>query len=186
MQKFSFKIAFSIIVAGIFIVASYAAINYDNLHFPFYIVSACLMVFIFLFAFAVGSNYAAPIKELLDVIDGKKKAIPPNNFPPKTKDEIEELSKAFSKITEGLERSTTDIETLKRTSDIKFKTKDLVSEKIIDALEEKIRNRTSEMQKVVTELQQAKDQLRTKDREITDLTSQLSKKRKPRTSKKEQ
>lgn len=176
MQKFSYKIAFSIIVASLFIVVSFAALNYENLYSPFYIVSGTLLAFIFLFGFAMGHIYSKPVRELLtkasDVSNGNFK----NKAEVKTKDEIEELSKVFNKMTEGLEKSAQEVETIKKTSDIKFKTKDIVSEKVIDALEAKIKNRTSELERAVAETEQLKKQLKIKEKMISDLTNKGRKK----------
>lgn len=170
MQKFSFKIAFSIIAAGLFIVVSFAALNYENLTSPFYIVAGFVVAFIFLFGFAMGHNYATPLKELLKKAEDVSKGDLKSKFHLETKDEIEELSKAFNKITEGLEKNTSEIETLKKTSDIKLKTKDIVSEKVIDALEEKIKNRTADLERVTTE----RDQL---NKQLQELQDQLNKKK---------
>lgn len=170
MYRFSYKIAFSIIVAGLFIVVSFAALNYENLGSPFYIVAGTLVAFIFLFGFAMGSNYALPLKELLNKTSGVSTGNFKNKAEVNTKDEIEELSKVFNKMIEGLEKSAQEVETIKKTSDIKFKTKDIVSEKVIDALEAKIKNRTSELEKVMAELEKTKEQLRQKDKEILELS----------------
>jgi len=176
MGKFSFKIAFSIITAGFFIVVSFAALNYENLNASFYIVSGFLVIFILLFGIAMGRIYALPFKELLEKADNVNKGDLKSRVHLKTKDEVEELSRAFNKIAEGLEKSTSDIETIKRSSDIKFKTKDIVSEKVIDALEEKIKNRTLDLEKVMRESEQLREQIKSKDREILSIASKKRKK----------
>lgn len=170
MAKFSFKIAVSIILAGLFIVVSFAALDYENLGSPFYIVSGFIVAFIFSFGFAMGHIYAEPVTELLKNMDGKVDGNEDSKKPEiKTHDEIEELARAFGKVTQGLEEKVLGIETQKKTSDIKFKTKDIVSEKVIDALEEKIKNRTGELERVTKERDQLKIQ-------IQELQGQRSKK----------
>ncbi len=177
MQKFSFKIAFSIILAGLFIVVCFAALNYDNLTTSFYIVSGLVVVFILFFGFAMGSSYAFPVKQLLKKADNIKKGDLKSRLNLHTKDEIEELSKTFNKITDDMEKSSLDMQDFKKSSEIKFKTKDIVSEKIIDALEEKIKNRTADLEKTMAELDRVKEQLMQKDREILTLVNQSAKKK---------
>lgn len=159
MHKFSSKLAISIIIAGLFIVVSFAALDYEDLDSSFYLVSGTIVAFIFLFGFAMGHTYAEPVKEILKKADVIGSGNLKQRADVKTKDEIEELSKAFNKITEGLEKSTSDMENLKKSSDIKFKTKDLVSEKVIDALEEKVKNRTAELERTVAELEKLRGQV---------------------------
>ena len=169
MQKFSFKIAISIILAGLFVVVSFAAINYDNLTSPFYIISGLLVAFIFFFGFAMGFNYLQPVKELLNKARKAEDGDLKSKVELKTKDEIEELSKAFNKITEGLEKTKYEAETYKKTGDIKLQTKSILSDKVISALEEKIKNRTVDLEKAMVQIDMLKSQLRAKERETLDL-----------------
>jgi len=129
------------------------------------------VIFIFLFGFAMGGIYAMPVKGLLRNVVNIGSGNIKEKVQVKTKDEIEELSNVFNKVTEGLQKSNQEMEILKKTSDIKFKTKDIVSEKVIDALEAKIRSRTSDLERVVAERDQLKQQLQ-------DLQSQVSRKKK--------
>ncbi len=166
MGKFSFKIAFSIIAAGLFIVVSFAALNYENLSLSFHIVSSFIIAFIFLFGFAMGHAHALPVRELLKKVDNVKMGNFRSKLQLRTKDEIEEISNAFNQVTEGLEKNIEDARALKKSTDIKLKTKDIMSEKIIDALEEKIKNRTTDLERAIAETDQLKKQLREKKERI--------------------
>lgn len=166
MQKFSFKVAFSIIAAGLFIIVCFAALNYENLSNTFYIVSGLLVVFIVLFGFAMGATYSFPLRQLLKKAESINRGDLKSKLNLKTKDETEEISHTFNKITESMEKNTSEMEDFKKSSDIKLKTKDIVTEKIIDALEEKIKNRTSDLERSMIEIERLKEQLRQKDKEL--------------------
>lgn len=181
MRTFSSKIAFSIIAAGLFVVSSFVALNYEHLTSPFYVVSGLLVAFVLLFGCAMGNNYSLPVRELLKEADmAVKKATSKNHLQSETKDEVEQLSKAFNVIVQGLSQKSSDMETFKKSSDIKFKTKDIVSEKVIDVLEEKVKNRTVELERVSVELERTRQQLALKEREVTSLTQLKKKKKNPR------
>ena len=169
MYRFSFKIAFSIIAAGLFIIVCFAALNYENLTNTFYIISGLLVVFIVLFGFAMGGTYSFPLKQLLKKAESINRGDLKSKLNLKTKDETEELSHTFNKITESIEKNTSEMEDFKKSSDIKFKTKDIVTEKIIDALEEKIKNRTSDLERSMIEVERLKEQLLQKDKELLNL-----------------
>ena len=65
MSKISFKVAYPIIIAGFFIMVAFIGFNYQNLTSSFYIIFFLLAVYVFLFGFATGKNFAQPIKKLL-------------------------------------------------------------------------------------------------------------------------
>lgn len=186
MKKFSFKIAFTIITAGLFVVVSFAALNYENLTSAFYTVAGALIAFIFLFGFAMGRSYSLPVRELLQRADDVSKGNLKSKVSVKTKDEIEELSKTFNKIAEGLAKNKSDLETLKESSDIKFKTKALLSDQVITALEQKIQNRSTELQRALENSERLQIQVAARDKEIAELKGQIEKKKSKRVKSKEQ
>ncbi|MBM3206392.1 MAG: HAMP domain-containing protein [Candidatus Staskawiczbacteria bacterium] len=177
MQRFSFKIAISIILAGFFIIACFAGLNYENLNQTFYIVSGLMALFVILFGFTMGFTYASPVKQLLKKADNIIKGDFKSKLNLNTRDEIEVLSKNFNKISDDILQKSTDMEDLKKSSEIKFKTKDIVSEKIIDALEEKIRNRTADLERSLKEIEMLKEQVAKKDREIQALATKPTRKK---------
>jgi hypothetical protein len=65
MPSLSFKIAYPIIIAGIFIIVSFVALNYNNLNSSFYIIFSFLVVYVFLFGFATGQHVTSPVKKII-------------------------------------------------------------------------------------------------------------------------
>lgn len=178
MLKLGKKIAFSIIMGGLFIIVSFAALEYQRLDFSLYNIIGFLVAFIFLFGVAMGQNFAAPVNEILKNADSISKGdLRRINLKNKTKDEIGDLAKVFDKITQDFKLSKSETESLKTSAELKFKTKTLLSEQVIDALEEKIKNRSVDLEKAIAELETLKLQMRMKDDQIEDLTSRLSKKK---------
>lgn len=175
MFKLSTKIAFSIIVAGLFILVAFTAFYYENLNSSFYFILPPLLFFIFLFGFATGRNYAAPIKKLIKNADDISRGNVKSKFDSISKDEIGELAKTFGKIVQSFEKNKYEVESLKKSADIKFKTKDLLSKQLVNALEQKIKNRSSELDKAVANLEKLQEQLKLKDAEIIKLNNQINK-----------
>src|SRR5438105_1884524 len=103
MANLSFKIAFPIIVAGFFIMVSFIAINYKTLNPTLYILLAFLAIYIFLFGFAIGQNFTAPVKRLLKKADDLSRGDLKSRFYAESKDEIGQLSTTFNRIAEKLE-----------------------------------------------------------------------------------
>ena len=65
MSKFSSRITIPIILAGLFAIIVFVSIGYDNLNLGSYIVITFLVVYVFMFGFAVGQAIVSPVKELL-------------------------------------------------------------------------------------------------------------------------
>jgi len=153
MPTLSLKVAYPIIIAGLFIVVAFIAINYQSLTTGFYVVLSLLTIYIFLFGFATGENFALPIKKLLK----KAEELTQGNFKSRIylndKDELGQLAKVFNKLAEQLEQIETKAETLEKTVDIKVKAKTQSLEETINALDQKVKNRTVELQRLMAELQ---------------------------------
>jgi len=179
MSKFGRKIAISIILGGLFIVVSFMAIDYQNLTAIGYSVLITILIFIFLFGFSMGQSFALPVNEVLksayNVSKGELKKIDIRN---RTKDEIEDLAKVFNNITSNFHNIKEESESVKKNSEIKFKTKDLLSGQVISALEEKIKNRTVELERAMSELENIRHQIKIKDEQIFNLNKMVESKRK--------
>ena len=119
MISISTKIAYPIIIAGLFIIVSFIALNYQTLNLSFYAILTFLILYIFFFGFATGERFASPIKKLLqranELSDGDLKS----RFYSKSKDEIGDLAHTFNKIAEELERTKSETETTEKSVDIK-------------------------------------------------------------------
>ena len=89
-----------------------------------------------------------------------------------TKDELSELGGAFNKIAEDLERSHEVEENTEKSVDIKVKARTQALEETIDALEQKVRNRTAELQSMIKDLEKMQQQLMMKESEVSSLRQQ--------------
>ncbi len=169
MSSISSKIAFPIIITGLFIIVVFMASTYQTLDSNFYIVLIPLTAFLFLFGFAIGQKLATPVKNLLKDVDYLSKGNLKVRFSPEGQDELGQLARAFNKVAEEFEKSNSEIKTLD--TKIKLRTKTL--EEIISILEQKIKNRTLEFQNAVDDLEITQVQLKSKDTEIADLKNQI-------------
>lgn len=173
MTKLAIKIALSTVIGGLFIIVSFSALNYQNLDRNYYIVAGLLTIYLCLFGLAIGQNFARPIKTMLDNVSNMKNGNMKGRMDVTTKDEVEEVAKTFNKVTRGFEETKTNLEASRNQAEIKFKTKAILSDQIIDALEEKIKNRSLDLEKAMKELEISKEQLRLKNVEIEGLKKQV-------------
>lgn len=152
MAKITSKVAVPIILAGLFAITIFIAMDYEKLELSFYIILFFLSVYIFSFGFATGQNFSSPIKKLLE----RAKEIKSGNLSSRvyleTKDELAELAKAFNEIAEELESSRYQKESTERSVDIKVRARTQALEETIKALEQKIKNRTIELQRLTDSL----------------------------------
>ncbi len=176
MAKISQKIALPIILAGLFVMVIFVSVYYDSLNTNFYIVVIPLIVFLFLFGFAIGQKFASPVKKLLKGADYLSKGSSDASFYLDNKDELGELSKTFNKIAEKLGEHKSHIETLNER--LKVRTRAL--EEIINVLEQKVKNRTLELNQTNEEMENLHLELREKNKEITQMKNKIQKKTKKR------
>lgn len=171
MSNVSFKIALPIIIAGAFIIAVFIALNYEKLDLNFYIIFTLIAVYIFLFGFATGQRFAMPVKKLLKRAIDLSEGDLTTRIYLETKDEFGDLAKIFNKIADELEASRSKAETTEKSVGIRVKAKTQALEEIIGALEQKVKNRTLELQRMVDE--SSKTQEKTKITKVE--TEQLKK-----------
>ena len=151
MPQLTTKIAIPIIFVGIFAIAVFMAIGYDQLQPNGYAVILLLLVFIFFFGLAAGQSVASPVKKLLDT----EREISSGNLFSRvnleTSDELSELAGALNKIAEELEISRLREMNMEKTVGIKVKAKTQELEETINALEQKVKNRTIELERLIEE-----------------------------------
>ena len=184
ISNLSLKIAIPIIVAGIFIVTVFIALNYERLDINFYVVFALIIIYIFFFGFATGQRFAVPVKKLLKRATDLSEGDLTTKIYLETKDEFSDLAKIFNKIADKLEESRSKTETTEKSVDIKVKAKTQALEETINALEQKVKNRTLELQRIVDELRVIQQKTKNKEieterlkKELNDLKKVLIKKR---------
>jgi methyl-accepting chemotaxis protein len=173
MLKLSVRVAYPIIIAGLFVIVAFMALNYDNLNMTFYVIFFMLVVYIFLFGFATGQSFAKPVQTLLERADNLSKGDLKSRFYPKNQDEIGRLAEIFNKIAEELEQSKNETQTAEKSVDIKVKARTQAFEETINALEQKVKNRTFELERIAGELEKFRGQSSLKETEVAGLKKEL-------------
>ncbi len=153
MSKLTSKIAVPIILAGIFAIAVFAALNYERLDLSFYIVILIFSVYVFSFGFATGQSLVSPLKQLLDRATELSKGNLSSRVYLETKDEFAELARVFNQIAEELQASREQGENVEKSVGIKVQARTQDLQEIINALEQKVKNRTIELERLVKQLQ---------------------------------
>jgi len=173
MSKLTSKIALSIVLAGIFVITAFVAVNYERLDLDYYIVILCLIVFVFSFGLAIGDRLSSPAQELLDKAIEISKGNLSSRAYLKSKDELSQLAEVFNKIAEEINDSRERETIAEKSVGIKVmaKTRDL--EETISALEQKVKNRTIELEKLVTESSRLQTDAKVKESEIAQLKNEL-------------
>lgn len=173
MSNISFKIAVPIIITGIFIITIFIALNYEKLDKNFYIVFILTAFYIFLFGFATGQKFAIPVKKLLKRATDLSEGDLTTRIYLEDKDELGDLAKVFNKIANNLEESHSKTETTEKLVDIKVKARTQVLEETINALEQKVKNRTLELQRIIDELETIQQKTKSKEIEIEQFKKEL-------------
>ena len=149
MAQLTNKIAIPIILSSIFAIVVFMAFNYDQLNAGFFIVIFLLLVYVFSFSFASGRSLSSPVEKILE----KAKELSQGNLSSRvyleTKDELSELAVAFNKIAEELQAIHEQEGNTEKSVNIKVKARTIELEETINALEQKVRNRTAELEKLL-------------------------------------
>lgn len=175
MNKLSYRISIPVILAGFFAMVAFIALDYERLDFSFYLLLLFVAVYVFFFGFATGQRFASPIKKLLERAEELKKGNLSSRVYLETKDEIAELAKVFNHLAEELQESHAKEESTERSVDIKVKAKTQGLEETINALEQKVQNRTIELQRLVADLDKIREESKTKEAETIELREEIKK-----------
>lgn len=149
MPKLTTKIALPIILAGVFAIAVFVALGYEQLSPSFYVVILFFAIYVFFFGLATGQGLSSPIRKLLDKAEELSKGNLSSRIYLETKDELAELAKALDKIAEELEESRAQAENAEKSVDIKVRARTQDLEETINALEQKVKNRTIELERLI-------------------------------------
>jgi methyl-accepting chemotaxis protein len=156
MAKLSFKIAFPIILSTIFAITIFIAVDYERIQPSFYLVLFFFVIYVFFYGYSTGERFASPVKDLLK----RANQISTGNLSDRiyldTKDELAELAKIYNKLAEELEESCNRERNTEKSVDIKVRAKTQALEETISALEQKVNNRTLELQRLTKELNEIK------------------------------
>lgn len=187
MSKLALKISLPIILSGIFAITIFMALNYENLNEDFYIILLLLTLFTFFFGLATGQNLSSPIQELLDTAQDLKGGKLSSRVSVGTRDELEQLGKAFNQLAEELQSSEGENEKIAKSVDIKVRAKTMALQETINSLEQKIQNRTVELERLMDELKKLQEEAKNKGmeseqlkREFEELKLKLVKSSKPK------
>ncbi len=169
MSKLSSRISFPVILAGVFAITIFMALNYQNTNITFYITLLLLTLFTFFFGFAIGQNLSSPIKQLLE----KAREISQGNVSGRiyleTKDELSELARTLNQIAEELELKTGESKKAEEIADIKVRARTKSLEETINNLDQKVKNRTIELERLMQEAKQLKQQAQANEAELNKL-----------------
>ena len=174
MSKLTTKIAVPIILAGTFAITIFIALDYDRLEPSFYIILLLLLVYVFFFGLATGQSLSSPIKKLLDKATELSKGNLSSRVYLETKDEFSELANTFNKIAEEFEVSHESQANAEKSVSIKVKAKTKELEETIGALEQKVKNRTIELERLIEESNRLKELAKSSGTETAQLRQELS------------
>ncbi|TSC95032.1 MAG: methyl-accepting chemotaxis protein [Parcubacteria group bacterium Licking1014_1] len=174
ISNISFKIALPIILVGLFIIVIFIALESEKLDAGFYIVLLSLVVYIFLFGFATGQNFALPVKRILKKATELSEGDLTSRVYLETKDEFSELAKIFNRIAENLEESRSMTEKTEKSVDMKVKAKTQDLEETINALEQKVKNRSIELERIISESENFKEEVSNKAKEVSELKEEIN------------
>jgi len=174
-MKLSYRISVPIILAGFFAIVAFIALDFRNLNLNFYILLFFIAVYVFFFGFATGQRFASPVQKILDRAREMSKGNLSTRVYLETKDEIAELAKVFNKLAGDLEESRNKEESTEKSVDIRVKAKTQGLEETINALEQKVQNRTIELQRVITDLNKFKEDSAVKNSEVAKLREEVIK-----------
>lgn len=161
ISNLTFKISISIILVGIFAIIVFLASGYVRLEPVFYIVILFLAIFVFFFGLAVGQRIVSPVKKILGGATELSEGNLSSRVYLKTKDELAELAKVFNKIAEELQASREQEANTEKSVNIKVKARTKELEETINALEQKVKNRTIELEKLTEELRKLQEAVKT-------------------------
>jgi methyl-accepting chemotaxis protein len=174
-SKISYRISIPVILAAFFSIIAFIGLEYEKLDLTFYVLLVFVSIYVFFFGFATGQRFASPVKKLLERANELSKGNLSTRVYLETKDEIAELAKVFNKLAEELQESRTKEERAEKSVDIKVKAKTQELEETINALEQKVQNRTIELQKMLADLDKFKEDAKTKETEAIQLREEVSK-----------
>jgi len=175
MMKLSYRISVPVILAGFFTIVAFIALDFQNLNLNFYILLFFIAIYVFFFGFATGQKFSSPVQKILDRAKEMSKGNLSTRVYLETKDEIAELAKVFNKLAGDLEESRNKEESTEKSVDIRVKAKTQGLEETINALEQKVQNRTIELQRVIADLNKLKEDATVKDSEVAKLREEVKK-----------
>lgn len=167
------KISFSLIILGIFLIVIFIALVYQQLNFQSYLIILLLLIFTFLFSFAISQRFVFPIKKLIRRASKLSEGSLKTRIYLETKDEFEQLANIFNQIAEELEKSHSLVEKTKYTVNIKIRAKTKELENVIESLEQKLKDKAREFQGMADRFEEFRKLEKEQELEIIELKKAL-------------
>jgi len=174
MARLTTKVAIPITLVGIFTIIVFYAIGNGRLETSFFIVMLFLVIFVFFFGIAIGQSLSSPIKTILDQAMKLSSGNLSSRVYLESKDELSQLADAFNKIAEELKVSHEQQLNAEKSVGIKVKAQTRDLEETINALDQKVKNRTIELSRLVDESSKLQTDAKNKETEILQLKSELN------------
>jgi len=174
MAKLISKISIPIILVGIFAIVVFLAIDSKQMSFGFYMVLLFFAIYVFSFGFATGQNLVSPLRKIIDEATELSNGNLSSRVYLETKDELSDLAKIFNKIAEELEASRQQETNMEKSVGIKVKAKTQELEETINALDQKVKNRTIELERLIKESSLLQADVKNKAEETARLKKELS------------
>lgn len=171
--SFFLKICSSLIILGLFLIVIFIALIYQQLDFESYLIILLLLIFTFLFSFAISQNFIFPIKKLIRRASKLSEGSLKTRIYLETKDEFEQLATIFNLIAEELEKSYSLVEKTKHTVNIKIRARTKELENVIENLEQKFKDKAREFQRMADKFEEFRKLAREQELEIIELKKVL-------------
>ncbi len=173
-MKLSSKIAYSIIIPGLFIITAFFALGYKSAGNGFYVVAFLLVVFLLLFGFYAGRQLSFPIKSVLETAD----ELADGNLESRAKihsiDEVNRLAQTVNSIANKLQVHQQEKEKHYYAVSARVHTATKPLSDAIEALEEKVKHRTLEMDRAKSASEKLQIVLSNKQAELTAVRNNFS------------
>ena len=170
-----FKSAASIVILGLFLITVFIAVSYENLSADLYVILIFVITFVFLFGFAIGQRIVSPIKKLVEKATSLAEGILTTRVYFKTKDEFEQLAEILNKIAVEMEKNQNTAQKAEDIAEVTIRAKTQELEEAMVILEEKIKARTKDLQKIVEESESLRGLVKDRETEITRLRKEIIK-----------
>lgn len=168
-----FKSAASTIILGLFVMTVFIAVNYENLNPDFYIILTSVTIFVFLFGFAVGQKIVSPVKKLIGKATSLADGILTTRVYFKTKDEFEQLAEILNRIAVEMEENQNTAQKAGDIAEVTVRAKTQELEETLTVLEEKIKIRTRDFQRMAEESESLRGLIKERETEITRLRKEI-------------
>ena len=173
MSKLTLKIAISVISAGVFATFVFLSAGHERLTTGFYIILSLFSIYLFFFGLAIGQNISSYVKKILSKATELSEGNLSSRVYLETKDELSELAKVINKIAEELELSRQQESNLEKSVGIKVQARTKELEETIGALEQKVKNRTIELERLIEESNKLQEAIKNKGSETDQLKKEL-------------